>query len=153
MLTWQCLPFAELDNQSLYAWLMLRDRVFVVEQACIYQEADGLDPHCLHLLGYRDGELVAGLRIVPPGLKGPEAAIGRVVLAPQARGGGLGRSLMAQGIAHTRTRFPGCVIRIAAQCYLTAFYRSLGFEPCGEPYDEDGIAHIDMRLDQESSTA
>ncbi len=36
--------------------------------------------------------------------------------------------------------------RIQAQAYLERFYRSHGFEPEGEVYLEDGIAHIDMTL-------
>ncbi|HXA47888.1 MAG TPA: GNAT family N-acetyltransferase, partial [Burkholderiaceae bacterium] len=35
-------------------------------------------------------------------------------------------------------------IRISAQQYLEAFYRSFGFETTSAPYDEDGIPHIEM---------
>ncbi|MFG1491853.1 GNAT family N-acetyltransferase [Oceanospirillum sp. HFRX-1_2] len=35
-------------------------------------------------------------------------------------------------------------IKIGAQVYLQKFYESLGFEAVSEPYDEDGIPHIDM---------
>ena len=38
------------------------------------------------------------------------------------------------------------VIKISAQSHLQAFYQSLGFVTTSEPYDEDGIEHIDMKL-------
>ena len=37
-------------------------------------------------------------------------------------------------------------IRIGAQLYLERFYESFGFTRVGEPYDEDGIMHVDMLL-------
>ena len=36
--------------------------------------------------------------------------------------------------------------QIADQTYLINFYQSLGFEPLGQPYEEDGLDHIDMVL-------
>jgi ElaA protein len=38
---------------------------------------------------------------------------------------------------------PGA-IHIGAQLYLKMFYGSFGFKETGEPYDEDGILHIEM---------
>ena len=35
-------------------------------------------------------------------------------------------------------------MRISAQARLERFYRELGFEPVGRPYDEDGIPHLEM---------
>ncbi len=44
-------------------------------------------------------------------------------------------------------------IRIAAQQQLEAFYASLGFRTASLPYDEDGIAHIDMLLEPMRASA
>ena len=139
------LPFASLSGRDVYDVLRLRSRVFVVEQACPYLDPDGLDPHCWHAL-VRDEKdaLVGTARIVPPGFRYVEPSIGRVVCAPEARGRGGGRALMVSAIAKTESLFPGHAIRIGAQHYLDAFYRSLGFVPMGEPFDEDGILHVDM---------
>ena len=56
----------DLTVAQLYAMLALRQEVFVLEQACLYPDIDGLDPDTHHLLGWRsvDGrqELVAHLR-------------------------------------------------------------------------------------------
>lgn len=144
---WDLKPFAELSAQRLYSLLVLRQAVFVVEQACPFPEADGLDPLCRHLTGWRDGELLACARLVPAGLKHAERSIGRVATAEAARGQGLGRALMREAIDRLLSEDPLAPIRLGAQLYLEkSFYRPLGFEPVGEPYDEDGIPHIDMIL-------
>lgn len=144
-LRWRCLRFDELSLHGLYALLALRSEVFVVEQACAYQDIDGADPACLHLLGERDGVLVASARLVPAGLKFAEASIGRVVSAPSTRGSGLGHALMREAIACLHAHWGLQPIRIGAQAHLQAFYRQHGFLPDGDPYDEDGIEHIEMR--------
>src|SRR4051812_42393990 len=97
--TWRTHAFDELTAAQLYAIVQLRERVFVVEQRCVYLDADGLDPVARHLWAERDGKVVAYLRILPAGAKYDEVAIGRVVTAPDGRGSGLGRELVRRGIA------------------------------------------------------
>lgn len=144
MTSWEWLPFDRLTGRQVHDVLALRQRVFVVEQRCAYQDADGADPRCWHGLGTQRGVLVATARLVPPGLKFAEPAIGRVVTAPEVRSQGVGRALMLEAIAQARRLWPGQPIRLGAQRYLEKFYRSLGFVPEGEPYDEDGIPHVEM---------
>jgi ElaA protein len=150
MIRWQWSSFADLTAAQLYAMLALRQEVFVLEQACLYPDIDGLDPGAHHLLGWRsrDGkqQLAAHLRCLAPGAKYEEMSIGRVVTSPAARGTGLGRELVAQGIALARRQHPGHAIRIGAQAHLERFYAGFGFVTVSEPYDEDGILHIDMVL-------
>jgi ElaA protein len=148
MTEWQWSSFGALSKDDLYAIIARRQEVFIVEQHCVYPDIDGADPHSYHLLGWQgDGaqrSLVAYLRCVFPGVKYAEMSLGRVLSAPAVRGSGIGRELLAQGIARAERQFPGGSIRIGAQLYLEAFYGSFGFERVGEPYDEDGIAHIEM---------
>jgi ElaA protein len=141
---WQWLRFADLGVNNLYDALALRCRVFILEQGP-YLDPDGLDQHSWHLLG-RDagGALLAYLRVVDPGLKYTEPSIGRVITAPVARGTGLGRVLMQQGIARCETTWPRQGIRISAQAHLGRFYGSLGFAPVGDVYGEDNIPHQEM---------
>jgi ElaA protein len=144
-LRWHWLRFGQLGVDDLYDALVLRERVFVVEQNCPYQDADGLDRHAWHLLGRDDaGALRAVLRVVDPGHKYPEPSIGRVVTAPEARGAGLGRALMVEGVQRCTAAWQGQGIRISAQAHLQGFYRSLGFVATGEPYLEDDIPHVEM---------
>lgn len=138
--TWFVRQFAELTAAQLYAIVQLRERVFVVEQNCVYLDADGADPVCAHLWAERGGSIAAYLRIVPAGVKYAEVAIGRVIVAATSRGTGLGRELMKRGIAEC-----GAVpIRISAQAHLSNWYRDLGFVSEGDVYWEDDIAHVEM---------
>ena len=141
--TWQ--PFAALSPTALYHALMLRQSVFVVEQACAYLDADGLDEVAIHGLGRaRDGRLVAVARILPPGCKFALPSIGRVAIATDARRYGYGRAIVTTAIAEIERRYPRSAIRIDAQAYLEAFYGSFGFARTGLPFDEDGIPHVAM---------
>jgi len=146
MITWICKPFSRLSADELYAILQLRSAVFVVEQNCVFQDADNKDQPSFHLMGWQDAALVAYTRLVPPGIAYNEASIGRVVTAITARGSGIGRMLMQRSIDECRKLFGEGVIRIGAQLYLKEFYSSLGFIPTGGIYPEDGIDHIQMLL-------
>jgi ElaA protein len=141
---WRWQAWSELTPDVLYAFLRLRSAIFVVEQDCVFPDMDGRDPHCEHLCGWRGDELVAYLRLVPPGVRTPEVALGRVVVAASARGTGLGRAAMREGLARCAARYPGQPVKVSAQAHLEAFYASLGFATVGAPYDEDGILHVDM---------
>jgi ElaA protein len=143
-LTWRCLPFDALHARTLYALLQLRTEVFVVEQTCVFQDMDGADAQCFHLLGEGARGLEAYVRLVPPGLKYPEASIGRVVTLPAARGNGLGHALMSEAVRALTSLWGAQPIRIGAQAHLQAFYGQHGFAPAGPIYIEDGIDHIEM---------
>ncbi len=149
MIDWTWLSFEQLSNAELYQILALRQDVFILEQQCLYPDLDGYDQAAWHLLGWHtvDGQrrLAAYLRCLAPGAKFPEMSLGRVLTAPAARGGGLGKQLLEQGIARAERQFPGHPIRIGAQQHLERFYQGFGFNTISAPYDEDGIMHIDMR--------
>ena len=140
---WRYEPFAKLTPHELYRIIALRQRVFVVEQTCPYLDTDGVDLASDHLWT-GDPEILAYLRVVPGGAKYDEPSLGRVVTAPEARGTGLGRALMIEGLARARARFGEVPVRIGAQKYLFAFYESLGFVRASDDYVEDGIPHVEM---------
>ena len=141
---WTWRRFSDLGVDALYDALALRCRVFVLEQGP-YLDADGVDRSSWHLLGRGDdAALMAYLRVVDPGVKYAEPSIGRVVIAPEVRGTGLGRVLMQQGIQRCDAAWPGRGIRISAQAHLEPFYRSLGFLAVGDSYLEDNIPHLEM---------
>ena len=141
---WHFAPFAELTPQHVHDLYRLRAAVFVVEQNCVFQDVDGVDPRCWHLLGYSGDELVAYSRLLPAGVKFEEPSIGRVITAPSVRRTGLGRVLMAEAMKRAAQLWPGQQIRIGAQAHLERFYNDFGFTKSSEPYDEDGIIHIEM---------
>jgi len=140
---WSVKAFADLTLDDLYDVLNLRNLVFVVEQNCVYLDTDGHDQKALYVMGRKNGKLLACCRILLPGEKYPEWAVGRVVTAPEARKLGLGKELTRHAIDAVQQR-GGQSIRISAQAYLKKFYQEQGFEVVGNPYDEDGIPHIEM---------
>ncbi|MEY4906192.1 MAG: hypothetical protein RLZZ292_4007 [Bacteroidota bacterium] len=142
----KCVPFQELSLTELYDIMYLRQEVFVVEQNCPFIDADYKDQPAWHLM-CRDaeGKLIAYTRLLDAGdaYEG-YTSIGRVVNAPSARGGGIGRELMRLSIAWIEKLFPNHPIKIGAQSYLLAFYQSFGFQVIGDEYLEDGIPHTHM---------
>ena len=137
-------PFHQLTPAELYAILRLRIEVFIVEQNCVFQDADNKDIYCHHLMLFENKQLVAYARLVPPGLSYNEMSIGRVVSSKSVRRTGAGSQLMELAIKYCRQIFGDGPIRIGAQYYLEKFYSDLGFTRTGDIYDEDGIDHIEM---------
>ncbi len=148
-LAWRA--FDALLPRDLHDLLRLRADVFVVEQACVFAEIDGRDPEALHLLARIPGSdgLAGTLRLFPPAAGAP-ASIGRVATAAWARGLGLGRALMVEGIAEARQRFGAVALEVGAQARLEAFYAGLGFVRASPDSDEDGILHCTMVRDADA---
>lgn len=145
-ITIKCVPFYELSHDELYAMLALRQEVFIVEQNCPFLDADGKDQIALHLMIFdKDQQLVAYTRLFDKDVYYEGyTSIGRVITSPKARGGGLGRVLMQKSIEKVLDLFGQAPIKIGAQKYLEKFYQSLGFQPTGNDYIEDGIPHTYM---------
>ncbi|MEQ5791069.1 GNAT family N-acetyltransferase [Muricauda sp. NFXS6] len=136
--------FNELTTEELYQILRLRSEVFVVEQDCVYQDVDNKDQKALHIMGIKDGEVVAYTRVFEPGDYFDNVSIGRVVVSQSQRKYGLGKQIMQASLAAINQRFPDKPIEISAQSYLLKFYTELGFNAIGEEYLEDGIPHRRM---------
>jgi ElaA protein len=150
--SWSYKAFDQLTPFELYRILRLRNKVFVVEQNCVYDDTDGKDLSCFHLCGYLNDELVAYARIVPPGVSYAEPCLGRIATALAVRRKGIGRELMRKGIDIVKELYGNTGIRISAQAYLIDFYSSFDFNSIGEPYLEDDIPHIEMLLPFISNT-
>jgi YbgC/YbaW family acyl-CoA thioester hydrolase len=123
--------------------LPLRRAVFVDEQGVPSElEADGRDAQATHAVAYnRLGLALATGRLLErePGV----AQIGRMAVMPGMRGGGVGRSVLDTLLEAARTR--GCrEVVLHAQASALPFYRRAGFVESGAPYEEAGIAHVDM---------
>ena len=147
ILDWNWYQFQQLDQQQLYDLLKLRQDVFVLEQQCLYQDIDDLDPECLHLLGYDDQHLVAYLRLIPAEFHQPgNISLGRIISVGSRRRTGVGIALMQQAMSYVSANYPQQDIQIGAQSHLQAFYEKFGFKCISEPYDDDGIMHIKMLL-------
>lgn len=143
-LAWRLAHFGELTAREVHDLFQLRVAVFVLEQSCAFQDVDGADLEAWHLLGSAGGKLTAYCRLLAPGVKFAEASIGRVATAGDARGTGLGRTLMAEAVRRAGELWPGQPIRIGAQARLERFYEGFGFRKASDEYIEDGIPHIEM---------
>lgn len=141
---WKSKRFEELTIEELYELLRLREQVFIIEQKSIYPDLDNKDQKAIHILAKSNGKIIAYSRIFKSGDYFETASIGRVVADKSFRNQKLGYTLMQNSIQEVKNRFSEEVITISAQCYLLGFYQSLGFEPIGEEYLEDGIPHKKM---------
>ena len=149
MAQWQCKKFDELSNEELFQIFKTRQDVFIVEQNCAYEDIDGFDEEAWHLIGFDidaqgSKNIKAYLRILGPGTRYSEISLGRILVDKKQRGSGLGQELMTKAILIVEEKFPHKSIRISAQHHLQHFYAAFEFETVSDPYDEDGIPHIEM---------
>ena len=144
---WVCKHHNDLGKEQLYAILRLRSEVFVVEQKCVYQDIDGQDLQgdTHHLMAWKGDDLVAYLRLLDPETQAGDVVIGRVIVAPMARGTGLRHLLMEETLKQIDDIWPETPIFLSAQAHLQGYYARYGFLVTGEEYLEDDIPHIGMR--------
>ncbi|WP_342514245.1 GNAT family N-acetyltransferase [Sporosarcina sp. FSL K6-1522] len=143
---WMYREFEQLTGREVYEMLRLRIDVFVVEQNCAYHEVDGYDYDSIHVFCTDAKGLAAYARLLPAGVKYEEASIGRVIVRPDKRGTGLAHTLMEQSVRYINTQWQPAKIRLQAQSHLARFYGKHGFEIVSDPYEDDGIPHVDMIL-------
>ncbi|HVS47162.1 MAG TPA: GNAT family N-acetyltransferase [Verrucomicrobiae bacterium] len=126
--------------------IALRVAVFVVEQGVpLDEELDAhdttADPTAIHAVVCQ-GERPVGtgrLYFVEPGV----ARIGRMAVAVEARGRGVGRAILEALMREARERgFRRAVL--AAQTHAQTFYNKAGFAVVGDEFVEAGIAHVEM---------
>jgi ElaA protein len=132
--------FADLDPATLHDILRLRAQVFVVEQACVFEEIDGRDvePDARHRWIQIDGKIVACARTLRDADR--STRIGRIVTHPDHRGQGLASRLIDEAMRIE----PGPYV-MWVQAHLTDWYAAFGFEVVGPSAVEAGIEHVTMR--------
>lgn len=135
--------FNELTTTELYEILRLRSSVFVVEQSCAYQDIDGLDQGAVHMWLRDENGIAAYLRILPPGVRFEDPALGRVISV--RRRSGVGTRLMREGLEAVQRIYGANSVTIEAQAYAKPFYENIGFKKISDEFDEDGIPHILMQ--------
>jgi YbgC/YbaW family acyl-CoA thioester hydrolase len=121
----------------------VRTEVFVEEQRIpMEMEWDEADHTAVHAVAYnRMGRPVATGRLLQhaPGV----AKIGRMAVTRVLRGTRLGRDILEALADAARGRGDHEVL-LHAQRSAEGFYQRLGFVVRGEPFDEVGIAHVEM---------
>lgn len=136
--------FSELTLKELYEILRAREKVFVVEQNCAYQEIDGQDEDSVHIfMREDDGTVLAYLRVFPKEGEEGTVQIGRVITV--SRGTGLGRKILHEGVQYALNEMKAESLYLEAQRYAAGFYAKEGFRINSEEFSEDGIPHVVMR--------
>ena len=132
-----------MDRQRLKS---IRHRVFVEEQGIsCREEIDGFDASCRHLMAIADSTGCIGCaRIMTTG------QIGRMAVEKAFRGRGIGASLLKRAIEEARLLLPNDIF-LHAQSHTEAFYNRFGFIKKGEAFEEAGISHILMTLNNEQN--
>ena len=136
--------FASRDPADLPRCHAVRREVFVEEQGVTErEEIDGRDGEATHFLALRDGAAVgtARLRVTEEGVAKAE----RVAVCAAERRRGTGAALMRA--LHDEARAAGHVeVVLGAQVSAVPFYRRLGYEVFGEPFEDARIPHRWMRF-------
>jgi predicted GNAT family N-acyltransferase len=124
----------------------IRFKVFVEEQGVPRDiELDERDPDCVHALAYEEGKAVGTGRLLPREDNAQAVAyVGRMAVLPECRGRGIGSRILESLIGKARERGEREAV-LSAQVHAVEFYRSHGFQPMGEIYEEAGIPHRKMR--------
>ena len=131
------------ERDELPAILALRHDVFCVEQGVPEElERDEHDRDALHLVALSGLRVVGTCRLTRGTAQGTWR-LGRMAVAADWRGRGVGEALMAR--AHAEAGRAGARrIALAAQVAVQGFYERLGYEARGETFTEAGIEHIAM---------
>ena len=118
----------------------LREAVFVVEQGVPAElERDEFDAVSRHAVAQdANGAVIATGRLLPDG------HVGRMAVAANARGRGVGGRVLEALVAEAGVRGLAEVV-LNAQLQAEAFYRRHGFVPEGGVFLEAGIEHRCMR--------
>lgn len=139
----ECLEYQQLSLDQLYQILLLRQRVFMLEQTSLYLDLDELDQQAWHVCSWQQQHLVAYTRLRVAEAQ-RVAKIERVVIDSEYRGAGLAKGMM-QFCMQWIERQNVTDIRLSAQLAVLDFYRKWGFEVEGEPFDDGGVLHQNMR--------
>ena len=118
----------------------VRYEVFVVEQEVpLDMEWDEMDAVCQHAVAYDgSGRAIGTGRLLPDG------HIGRMAVRKEARGTGIGGSILSALMAEAQKRGDR-VVMLNAQTQAEPFYQRFGFVRDGEEFMEAGIPHVAMR--------
>ena len=139
-----------LSREEFSQALAIRIKVFVDEQNVpIEEEQDQLDDTATHFGAFTSGQMVGTGRLVVQPTRGK---IGRMAVAKEARGQGVGRALLTAIVNECR-RLELPQAYLSAQLHAIPFYEQLGFQVNSGEYLDAGILHKDMILDIQSASA
>ena len=141
--------YNELTVDEIYDLISLRVEIFSVEQEAVYNDLDGYDKFCFHLIGKNeDDKIISTTRIIPPGVKYDKTSFGRVALNKDYRKRGAGHQMINMVNDFIAEKYPKNGIKISAMLYLEKFYEEHGFKRSSDVYLDCEIEHIDMEIEE-----
>jgi len=139
------IEIADYGSQLWRQAAALRVAVFVEEQGVSRDlEMDEYDVIATHFVAIEEGRVLGTLRVVIKEKAAP-AKIGRVAVAKDFRGQGIGAAMMSMAISHFLSEGVKHFV-LTAQLPVIGFYEKLGFVAEGGVFEEAGIPHRTMRL-------
>jgi predicted GNAT family N-acyltransferase len=129
------------DRGEVEQALALREQVFCVEQGVeVAADRDGLDDLAIQVVAIESGRVIGTCRVL---VDGDVGRLGRMAVEAGSRGRGLGAAILAA--AERSARDAGArLMRLHAQRYVEDMYAAAGYTPYGDPFVEEGIAHVSM---------
>lgn len=116
----------------------IRFQVFVREQRVPAEiELDDMDAPSLHAIAFENEKAIDTGRLLPDG------HIGRMAILKEWRRRGIGAAIL-KALIDAAERRGDREIALSAQLHAVEFYRTHGFEPVGDVYEEAGIPHQAM---------
>lgn len=116
----------------------IRFQVFVREQRVPAEiELDDMDAPSLHAIAFENEKAIGTGRLLPDG------HIGRMAILQEWRRRGIGAAIL-RALIDAAERRGDREIALSAQLHAVEFYRTHGFEPVGDVYEEAGIPHQAM---------
>lgn len=116
----------------------IRFQVFVREQRVPAEiELDDMDAPSLHAIAFENEKAIGTGRLLPDG------HIGRMAILKEWRRRGIGAAIL-KALIDAAERRGDREIALSAQLHAVEFYRTHGFAPVGDVYEEAGIPHQAM---------
>ena len=136
-----------IGSQGLIETGYIRSMVFTDEQGVDPAiERDAYDDFAHHLI-VKDGDETVGTgRLI---YKDGEYLIGRIAVLPALRGQKYG-DLIVRMLCTRAFAIKASTVTVHAQTQVEAFYTKIGFKRVSEIYQEAGIDHVTMTIDEAS---
>ncbi|PAF16882.1 GNAT family N-acetyltransferase [Terribacillus saccharophilus] len=132
------------DKNDLEKAKAIRLAVFVEEQGVAledeFDQFDGLEEGCQHILVYHEGEAVGTGRIR---YVDDYAKLERICMLEPYRKYGLGRVIIAS-LEEISRQTGKKKYKLHAQVQAKGFYEKLGYKGISDEFEEDGIPHVIM---------
>ena len=129
--------YTTLPEEACY----IRETVFVEEQGFV-DEFDKQDLNATHFVLFADREPAAVCRVFWDDTR-KQHILGRVAVVPQFRRMGLGTAIIRSAEEYVKEQ-GGNSLHLHAQCRITDFYESIGYDQYGNEEDDQGCPHIWM---------